>query len=151
MFLKWYYFRKKCQPRRKFKMADFFQDGRQTEPSLMKTTVKIIIQGRKLLYMFLRGYYFTQKRQPKQKIKMADFFQDGSHIEPIFQALHENQSKNNNRGLKICMHVCNWSLFQTKMLAKTKFQNGGFFQRWPPDQNRFSGFHESIVKMVAEG
>ena len=37
--------------------------------------------------------------------------------------------------------------YQTKMLAKTKIQNGGFVQRWPPDQNRFSGFHESIVKM----
>ena len=71
---------------------------------------------------------------------MTDFFQDGSHIEPDFSALDENQSKNYDKGLKTCINVCKGSLFQNKMLTETKFQNGGFFQRWPPDQNRFSGF-----------
>ena len=109
----------------------------------MKTTVKMMIEGRKLAHIFLTDHSFTQTCLPKQKFKMADFLQDGRQISADFQDLHENHRKNDDREKQIGTHVPKGLLFQKSMLAKTKIQDGGFYPRWPPDNTLFSNLHET--------
>ena len=59
------------------------------------------------------------------KIQDGGFcFQDSRQIEPNFEDLHESIAKMMIEGQNL--HTYKGSLFQTKMLAKTKIQDDGF-------------------------